>query len=60
MIQLTVYLNPDELTWYKDDYITVREWLKLECKYIQDKTGKRAVIKSDKNGHQAIFRERKK
>ena len=58
MIQITKWLDPDDETWYKGTYITVLEWLIIEKEYIANLTGKIATIRTNTEGHKAIFRKR--
>ena len=58
MIQITKWLNPDDETWYKGKYITVREWLMIEKEHISRLTGKITTIRTDSEGAKAIFRKR--
>ena len=58
MIQITKWLNPEDETWYKGKYITVREWLMIEKEYISKLTGKITTIRTDSEGAKAIFRQR--
>ena len=58
MIQITKWLDPDYETWYKGTYITVLEWLMIEKEHITNLTGKIATIRTNTEGHKAIFRKR--
>ena len=58
MIQITKWLNPEEETWYRGTYITVLEWLMIEKEHIAKLTGKVTIIKTNTEGHKAIFRKR--
>ena len=58
MIQITKWLNPEDETWYKGVYITTGEWLMIEKERIADFTNKKAIIRTNKEGYKAIFRER--
>ena len=58
MIQITKWLNPDDETWYKENYITVLEWLMIEKEHIANLTGKITIIKTNSDGAKAIFRKR--
>ena len=58
MIQITKWLIPDEETWYQGTYITVLEWLMIEKEHLTNITGKKVIIKANKEGYKAIFRER--
>ena len=58
MIQITKWLDPDDETWYKGTYITVLEWLMIEKEHITNLTGKIATIRTNTEGHKAIFRKR--
>ena len=58
MIQITKWLNPEDETWYKGKYITVREWLMIEKEHISKLTGKITTIRTDSEGAKAIFRQR--
>ena len=58
MIQITKWLNPEDETWYKGKYITVREWLMIEKEHISRLTGKITTIRTDSEGAKAIFRQR--
>ena len=59
MIQITRYMDPDELIWFKGKYITISEWTEIEARRISKKTGKETSIKH-KAGKIAIYRERLK
>ena len=58
MIQITKWLDPQDETWYKGTYITVLEWLMIEKEHIASLTGKATIIKTNPEGHKAIFRKR--
>ena len=58
MIQITKWLNPNDETWYRRTYITTREWLMIEKERIASLTGKNTIIRTNKEGYKAIFRER--
>ena len=57
-IQITKCLDPDEYTWHDGQFIKVGEWLVLESGEVELQTGKKATIKTDNDGGQAIFREK--
>ena len=56
-IQVTKWLDPNEYTWHDGQFIKVGEWLVLESGEVELQTGKKATIKTDDDGGQAIFRE---
>ena len=58
MIQITKWLNPDDETWYRGTYITVREWLMIEKEYIANLTGKTTTIRTNSEGAKTVFRQR--
>ena len=58
MIQITKWLNPEDETWYKGKYITVREWLMIEKEHISRLTGKITTIRTNSEGAKAVFRKR--
>ena len=58
MIQITKWLNPDDETWYRGTYITVREWLMIEKEHITRLTGKITTIRTNSEGAKAVFRKR--
>ena len=58
MIQITKWLNPEDETWYKGTYITVAEWLMIEKEHIASITGKNTIIRTNREGYKAIFREK--
>tara|TARA_R100000700_G_scaffold40768_1_gene57579 strand:- start:99 stop:287 length:189 start_codon:yes stop_codon:yes gene_type:complete len=58
MIQVTVWLNPEDETWFKGKYITTLEWMLIEKDRISKAINKRVVIKTDEQGYKAIFREK--
>ena len=57
MIQITKWLNPDDETWYKVTYITVREWLMIEKEHIANLTGKTTTIRTNSEVSKAVFRQ---
>ena len=58
MIQITKWLNPEDETWYKGNYITVLEWLMIEKEHIAKFTGKTTTIRTNSEGAKAVFRQR--
>ena len=58
MIQITKWLDPNDETWYRGTYITVLEWLMIEKEHISNLTGKDTTIRTNPEGHKAIFRKR--
>ena len=56
MIQVTRWLKPDELVYYKDRYITVKEWIYIEAKRIHNKVDVKTTVRSNNNGQLSIFR----
>jgi len=60
MIQVTIWLNPEDETWFKGKYITTLEWLLIEKERLSKAINKRVVIETDKDGYKAIFREKLK
>ena len=58
MIQITKWLNPEDETWYKGKYITVREWLMIEKERLSIVTKKKVIIKTNPKGDKGIFSER--
>ena len=58
MIQITKWLEPNEDTWYQGTYITVYEWLIIQKEHLTNVTGKKVIIKTNKDGFKAVFRER--
>tara|TARA_R100000458_G_scaffold18800_1_gene16422 strand:+ start:255 stop:443 length:189 start_codon:yes stop_codon:yes gene_type:complete len=58
MIQVTVWLNPEDETWFKGKYITTLEWMLIEKERISKAINKRVVIETDEQGYKAIFREK--
>jgi len=58
MLQVTIWLNPDDETWYKGTFITTQEWLMIEKERISKSINKRVVIKTHENGSKALFREK--
>ena len=59
MIQITRYMDQDELIWYKGKYIATSKWAEIEAKRIKKSTGKDTIIRT-KSGKIAIYRERLK
>tara|TARA_R100000995_G_C3439770_1_gene102714 strand:- start:102 stop:290 length:189 start_codon:yes stop_codon:yes gene_type:complete len=60
MIQVTVWLNPEDQTWFKGKYITTLEWLMIEKERLSKSIDKRVVIETNEEGYKAIFREKLK
>ena len=58
MIQITKWLEPIDDTWYQGTYITVYEWLIIQKEHLTNVTGKKVIIKTNKDGFKAVFRER--
>ncbi len=58
MIQITKWLNPNDETWFRGTYITTREWLMIEKEHIAKFSGKKTIIRTNKEGYKAIFREK--
>ena len=58
MIQITKWVDPEDSTWFRETYITIREWLMIEKDRLERVTNKRVVIRTNPDGSQAIFRER--
>ena len=57
MIQVTRWLEPEELVYHKGRYIKIKEWIYIEAKRITEATSVKTSIKS--NGDQlAIFRKK--
>jgi|2_EtaG_2_1085320.scaffolds.fasta_scaffold270615_1 hypothetical protein len=57
MIQITKFLNPDEIMWRNNRKISILEWMEIERKKIQKKTRRKTKIVT-LNGKVAIFRDR--
>ena len=62
MIQITKWLDPDDITWCNNRklFITTRKWLEDERTRLSEITGVRVVIKTDTDGGQAVFRDKLK
>ena len=58
MIQITKWLNPEDETWYRGNYITVLEWLLIEKEKITRLTGKITTVRTNSEGAKAVFRQR--
>ena len=58
MIQITKWLNPEDETWYRGNYITGLEWLMIEKEKIARLTGKTTTIRTNSEGAKAVFRQR--
>ena len=58
MIQITKWLDPEDETWFRGTYITNSEWLMIEKEHIAKLTGKITTIRTNSEGHKAIFRKR--
>ena len=58
MIQITKWLDPEDETWFRGTYITNSEWLMIEKEHIAKLTGKATIIKTNPEGHKAIFRKK--
>ena len=62
MIQITLWLNPNDMTWCnkRKKFITTDKWLQDESLRIEEKKKCKVVIKSDNDGNKAVFREKLK
>ena len=58
MIQITKWIDPDDITWYQGTYITNLEWLMIEKQRLSKVTKKKVIIKTNSSGYKAIYRER--
>ena len=60
MIQITKWLDPNDITWCSSKrlFITTRQWLENERTRLTKLTGVRVVIETDTDGGQAIFRDK--
>ena len=59
MIQITKWINVNEMIWYKNKLIPAFDWLTKEKVRLEKITHKKCEIRTDK-GHIALFRERLK
>ena len=57
MIQITKFIEPDDIMWHNGEEITGLQWIEIEMLRIERKTGKK-THKKEKRGKIAIFRER--
>lgn len=62
MIQITTWVDPDDKTWCnkRKRFITTYTWLIDESLRIEKKKKCNVIIKTNHEGHQAIFREKLK
>ena len=57
MIQVTRWLDPEELVYHEKRFIKTKEWIYIEAKRIKKATGVKTSVES--NGDQlAIFRNK--
>ena len=43
MIQITRYMDPDELIWFEGEYIATLKWAEIEAQRIEESTGKETM-----------------
>tara|TARA_Y100000593_G_scaffold92630_1_gene184910 strand:- start:942 stop:1124 length:183 start_codon:yes stop_codon:yes gene_type:complete len=58
MIQVTKWLEPDELVYYKNRYIAVKKWIYIEAERIQSKVNVKTIVRSNNNNQLSIFRNK--
>ena len=58
MIQITKWIDPDENIWYRDRYVSGREWVIVEASRIKKSTGLDTHIKNNNEGFLSIYRDK--
>ena len=57
MIQVTRWLEPEELVYHKGRYVKTKEWIYLEAKRIEESIGVKTYVQ-DLGGQLSIFRDK--
>ena len=57
MIQVTRWLEPEELVYHKGRYITIKKWIYIEADRIKESIGVKTYVQS-LGGQLSIFRDK--
>ena len=58
MIQVTKWLEPDELIYHDNRYVRIKEWIYIEAGRIESKINVRTIVKSNGDNQLSIFRNK--
>ena len=57
MIQITRWLDPEELVFYEGEYIKTKQWIYIEAKRIQESVNVKTYVQ-ELSGQLSIFRDK--